>query len=152
MKNGNGRIAPAAENHYSGSFFPKVLSRVFDDNFWGFDGQLTSTQVPVNICETDASFELEVIAPGLNKEDFKLRMDGELLQVSFEQQEDKREETQDGRYLRTEYRHQSFSRSFRLDDQVDTSRIGARYQDGVLYISLPKKEDAQRIKRDIEVQ
>jgi HSP20 family protein len=94
---------------------------------------------------------MEIVAPGLRKEDFHISMDNKLLTVSFEhKEEDKQEDKQSG-YLRQEYRQQSFSRSFNLDDTVDTDKISAQYKDGVLHVSLPKKEGAQRITKNIEI-
>ena len=128
-----------------------TLSRFFNDDFWGFDGILSKAQVPVNIRETDKSYEIAVMAPGLKKEDFNVSISNNLLTVSFEhKEEDRQENNQDG-YLQQEYRMQSFSRSFSLDDTVDAEKISARYRDGVLSLSLPKKEGAQRITKSIEI-
>lgn len=125
------------------------LNRFFDDDFWGFNG--VSSRVPVNIRETDKSYELEVMAPGLKKEDFSVSMDNNMLTISFNhKEEDKEENKQDG-YLRREYRMQSFSRSFTLDDTINVDKITAQYNDGVLHVSLPKKEGAQKITKNIEV-
>lgn len=125
------------------------LNRFFDDDFWGFNG--VNSRVPVNIRETDKSYELEVMAPGLKKEDFNVNMDKNILTVSFEHKEEDKQENKDEGYLRQEYRMQSFSRSFSLDDTVDAEKISAQYRDGVLHISLPKKEGAQRITKNIEI-
>lgn len=128
-----------------------TLSRFFDDDFWGFGGQLTSSQVPVNIRETDRSFELEVVAPGLSKDDFHVEISNNMLTVSFAHKEESKEENKSEDYLKQEYRLQSFSRSFTLDDTVDADKISAQYQNGVLHLSLPKKEGAQKITKSIEV-
>jgi HSP20 family protein len=127
------------------------LSRFFDDDFWGFDGKLTSGQVPVNVRETDSTYELEVAAPGLKKEDFKVSISDNMLTVSFEHKEENKEENKSEGYLRQEYRTQSFMRSFTLDDTVDADNIKAQYKDGMLQLSVPKKEDAQKITKNIEI-
>ncbi len=128
-----------------------ALSRFFDDDFLGFNSVLSSSQVPVNIRETDKSYEMEVVAPGLRKEDFSVSINNNLLTVSFEhKEEDKQENKRDG-YLRQEYRMQSFFRSFILDDTVNAEKITAQYRDGVLHVSLPKKEGAQKITKNIQV-
>lgn len=133
------------------SVFNNTLSRFFDDDFWGFDGILSPAQVPVNIRETDKAYEMEVVAPGLKKEDFSVSISDNMLTVSFEhKQEDKQENKSEG-YLRQEYRMQSFSRSFTLDDTVDADNISAQYTNGVLHLSLPKKEGAQKTSKSIEV-
>jgi HSP20 family protein len=128
-----------------------TLSRFFDDDFWGFNGSLTSRQVPVNIRETDKTYEMEVVAPGLRKEDFNVSISENMLTVSFEHKEENKEENKSEGYLRQEYRMQAFSRSFTLDDTVDAEKISAQYKDGVLHLSLPKKEGAQRIAKSIQV-
>ena len=131
--------------------FRNSLSRFFDDDFWGFDGLLTPKQVPVNVRETEKSYEMEVVAPGLRKEDFNVNISDNILTVSFEHKEEKKEENKDEGYLRNEYRMQSFSRSFTLDDTVDADNITARYADGILHLSLPKKEGAQKITKSIDI-
>ncbi|MER3498265.1 MAG: heat-shock protein Hsp20 [Chitinophagaceae bacterium] len=128
-----------------------TLSRFFDDDFWGFNGVLLNSQVPVNIKETDTSYQMEVVAPGLSKKDFNVNISNNMLTVSFEHKEENSEENKQDGYLRQEYRMQSFSRSFTLDDTVDADKISAQYTDGVLHINLPKKEGAKRITKNIVV-
>ena len=125
------------------------LSRFFDDDFWGFTG--VGSRVPVNIRETDKSYEMEVVAPGLRKDDFTVSMDNNVLTVSFEHKEEDKQENKQNGYLRQEYRMQSFSRSFTLDETIDADKIAAQYRDGVLHVSLPKKEGAQRITKNIQI-
>ena len=105
----------------------------------------------MNIRETDKSYEMEVVAPGLRKEDFNVSISDNVLTVSFEHKQENKEESKGEGYLRQEYRMQSFSRSFTLDDTVDTEKINAQYKDGVLHLSLPKKEGAQKITKSIQV-
>ena len=126
------------------------LSRWFDDEDWGLSSR-SAGNVPVNIRETDKTYELEVMAPGLKKSDFKVSLDGKQLSISFEQNDEKKEGDEKSGYLRQEYRHRSFSRSFMLDDTVDANKISADYTDGVLHLCVPKKEEAQRIVRSVEV-
>ncbi len=130
--------------------FQDNLSRFFDDNFWGFNGLQQSSKVPANIRETDKSFEMELVAPGLRKEDFRLNVNGNVLTVGYEHKSE--DEQQNEGWLRKEFRKQSFSQSFTLSDAVDTGNISARYADGILYLTLPKKEEAQKLTRTIEIQ
>ena len=74
-----------------------------------------------------------------------------MLTVSFEHKEENNQENENEGWLKREYRHQSFSRSFSLDDTIDANKISAKYQDGVLHLSLPKKEGAQKISKNIEI-
>ncbi len=107
--------------------------------------------MPVNIRETDSSYELEIIAPGLKKQDFQLNLSGETLTISFEQKEENKEQSKNA-WLKQEYRKQAFSRSFTLNEYVDVNKLSARYEDGVLLVELPKKEVAQKVSRAIDVQ
>nr|WP_294860648.1 Hsp20/alpha crystallin family protein [uncultured Fluviicola sp.] len=138
---------PAKRN---GNRFP-LFSPMFDDFFgreffnWGNNNySSTSTTMPsVNIRETGDNYEVEVAAPGMDKKDFKITLDGNLLTISsFKQQSS--EETKD-RYTRREFSYQSFQRSFELPkDVVDQDNINARYENGLLYLTIPKKEEAKK--------
>ncbi len=131
--------------------FQNNLNRFFDDRTWGFNGPASESRVPVNIRETDTAYEVEVIAPGLKKEDFQLSYTGDSLTVSFENTDDKT--IGDGqKWIRREYRSGAFSRSFAIDSTVDVDKAAARYENGMLKLTLPKKEEAKRISRKINVQ
>lgn len=149
--NGNGNLPATNFSGLVDSVFRNDLSRFFNDDFWGFNGLDRSVNVPVNIRETDKSYELELVAPGLRKEDFKVSLSGDLLTVSLQHREENKEENSDGSWLRKEYKQQSFSRSFTLADTLDANNITARYSDGILYLSLPKKEGAQSLSRTIDI-
>ena len=131
--------------------FQTNLNRFFDDRSWGFSGSQAENRVPVNIRETDTAYEVEIIAPGLKKEDFHLSSTGDMLTVAFEKNEEKTEG--DGqKWIRREYRSNSFSRSFTIDGTVDVDKAAARYENGILTLILPKKEEAKRLSRKIDVQ
>jgi HSP20 family protein len=154
-KNSNGNLATSSLMPFGGlvdGVLQRTLDRFFNDDLWGFNGVTNSGQVPVNIRETDKSYELEVVAPGLRKEDFSVNISDNMLTVSFEHKEENKEENKGEGYLRQEYRMQSFSRSFTLDDTVDANKISGQYRDGVLHVSLPKKEGAQKITKSIQVE
>ncbi|HYE55327.1 MAG TPA: Hsp20/alpha crystallin family protein [Chitinophagaceae bacterium] len=154
-RNGNGGMTGTGMmTPFSGladRILQNTLNRFFDDDFWGFDGVVTNNQVPVNVRETDTSYELELVAPGLKKEDFRVNISNDMLTVSLQQKEEDRQENKRDGYLFQEYRMRSFSRSFTLDDTVDADKITAEYKDGVLHLSLPKKEGAQKISKQIEI-
>ena len=150
MKKANGDL-PLHFGSLVDQFF-RNPNRLMDTDFWGGDKFMNNGRVPVNIRETDTSFELEMVAPGLKKEDFHVDVTDRMLTVSFEYKETSEDNDKEKGYLRNEYRMQSFSRSFNLDDSVDASGIAARYMDGILYLTIPKKKEAQRISKKIEIQ
>lgn len=143
---------PATFGTVVDQIFQNNLSRFFDDDNWGFSGLQTRSQVPVNIRETDKAYELEVVAPGLQKQDFQLNLAGDQLTIAFSHKEENKEENKDRGWLRQEYKKRSFSRSFTVDDTVDAAKAVARYENGVLQLTLPKKESAQKVSRTIQVQ
>ena len=153
LKRENNRASmPAAS--FSGlvdQFFQNNLNRFFEDELWGFNGVRQNENIPVNVRETDKSYEMDIVAPGLKKEDFTINVNGDLLTVSFEQKEQNEEKDKNENWLRKEYRLRSFSRSFTLHDSLDANKITAGYSDGILRLSLPKKEGAQRVSRNIEI-
>lgn len=121
---------------------------------WGLkNNSNTNTSIPaVNIRETAENFEVEVAAPGMKKEDFKVELAGNLLTIRSERQN--RHEEKDGeRYSRREFSYQSFQRSFELPvNVVDAEHIEAKYENGLLHLVIPKREEArQRPPRMIEI-
>jgi len=97
----------------------------------------------VNVKENNDEFLIEVAAPGLDKKDFKVDVDNNVLSISSEK-EYKDEEKEEGRYMRREFGYASFSRSFSLPEAVNAEKIKAKHKDGILTISIPKKEEAKR--------
>jgi len=133
--------------------FQNNLSRFFDDSFWGSNaGDMDRTKVPVNLRETGSTYEMELIAPGLRKEDFQLNVTRDVLTVSFEEKNENRETNNEEGWVRQEYRKRSFSRSFHLNDSVDTNGIAARYENGVLYLTLPKNEKTKQVSKTIPIE
>ena len=154
IKRENGR-QPATFGSVVDQIFQNNLNRFFDDEFWGFNGINKSpnlTQVPVNIRETDKTYELELSAPGLQKQDFRLNLEGDALTISAGQTEENRKEDKNEGWLRKEFKKGQFTRTFNLDDTVDAGKISAKYEDGIIYFSIPKKEHAQKVTRSIEIQ
>ncbi len=114
-------------------------------NDW-FNAGLTSRvmNVPaVNISERKDDFQVTMAAPGLKKEDFKIRLEGTILTISSEKEEESKED--DENFTRREYSYSSFERSFSLPEEVNQNAIEAQYKDGVLSLTLPKKEEAKRM-------
>jgi HSP20 family protein len=122
---------------------------LFDDFFkpwneWFDRGSLINkmlTVPAVNIIESKDEFKLSLAIPGMKKEDFKIDIDGGMLTISSEKEESK--EDREHRFTRKEYNYSSFTRSFSLPEEVSKEKIQANYNDGVLYVLLPKKEEAK---------
>ncbi len=131
--------------------FQNNLSRFFNDDSPGLTGLNRTMNIPVNIRETDNSYKLELVAPGLKKQDFKLNVNGDVLTILFEHKEENNQGNEKEGWLRREYTTQSFTRSFNLDDTVDANKINAKYEDRILHLSLVKKEGTQKISRTIEI-
>lgn len=104
----------------------------------------------VNISEDDNGYQIELVAPGLKKDDFKVNLEKGLLTISYEKQEEK-EENKGKKTHRLEYRTSSFKRSFNLDDNIDADKIEASYVDGILKLSLPKKEEVKVLPKEIAI-
>ncbi len=124
---------------------------LFDDFFgrelfnWGNSNfSQTSTTIPsVNIFETSDDFKVEVAAPGMDKKDFKITLEGNLLTIVSNKEYNN--EVKDGKYSRQEFSYQSFQRSFQLPkDVVDENQIAAQYDNGLLQLTIPKKEEARK--------
>lgn len=126
--------------------FPSVFDEFFKPwNEWFGNGGLaarTLTVPAVNIVENKDDYKISVAAPGLKKTDFTIDVDGNMLTISSEKEENKEEK--DARHTRKEYSYSSFRRSFTLPGTVKQDNIDAVYEDGVLKVTLPKKEEAKK--------
>lgn len=128
---------------------PKMPS-VFDDYFkpwneWfenGLNGRTLNIPA-VNITEKKDEFMLSLAVPGLKKSDFNIDVNGNMLTISSEKEENKEEK--DARFTRKEYNYTSFERCFTIPDEVSKEKIEARYENGILHVALPKKEDAKKM-------
>ena len=135
----------------NGTFFPAIPS-LFDDFFdrdW-LDSTVASWRVPgatlpaVNVMETDGDFRIEVAAPGMKRGDFKVELDNNVLTISSEREGRTEEKDSNGNYTRREFSYQSFQRSFALpENKVQGDKISARYSEGILYVTVPKSEEAK---------
>ena len=128
-------------------FFNKPLLDLFDGGF-----PSRKMNVPaVNITERKEDYLVSLAAPGFRKEDFKIDVEGNMLTISSEKEEENEEK--DEKYTRQEYSYSSFERSFALPDEVNKDKIDAHYEDGILKLILPKKEEAKKmaVSRQISV-
>jgi len=139
-------------------FKTRSLPGLFDEFFNGNllpnyieEGAWKSTPA-VNIYETNEKFEIEIAAPGLEKEDFKIDLKNDYLLV-YSEKKDKKEEKEKGKVVRSEFRYSSFQRSFALPKDIDATAINAIHKNGILIIELPKKvEQKDSLVRQIEIQ
>ncbi|MEO6838484.1 MAG: Hsp20/alpha crystallin family protein [Ginsengibacter sp.] len=103
----------------------------------------------VNIAETKDDYSLEFNVPGRKKEDFKITVDKNILTVSFEKKEEQKEEGK--QFIKREFATQSFKRSFTLDEKINADDINAKYEDGILLLTLPKKEEVKVLPKEISI-
>ncbi len=137
---------------WNSPIFP-TFPRLFDDFItrdvldWsnGHFSNTNTTLPSVNIKETADGFVVEMAAPGMSKEDFRIELDNEMLKITSEKQSE--QEVKEGeRYTRREFSYQSFQRSFHLPKSVvDAGKIKARYENGLLCIQIPKREEAKQL-------
>lgn len=134
--------------------FPSLIENFFgrDMNEFFNSGTASMSNVPaVNVVEHTDGFRIEVAAPGLKKEDFKLQLSHNNLTISA-YKETQNEEKESEKYTRREFSYSSFQRTFTLPNSVDGENIQATYADGVLTIELPKREEAKvKPPRQIEI-
>ena len=147
-QNGN---APVSFGSVVDNIFQSSLRRFLDDNFRDADSPLTSGYVPVNVRETDLQYEIDVIAPGCRKEDFAINVENNVLTISFEKEDEGKDQDQKNAWVRNEYTQRSFTRTFTLGDTVDVNKISGAYKDGILQLVLPKNERSRRLVKNIEI-
>ena len=105
---------------------------------------------PVNIVEKADTYQLEIAAPGYDKADFNVKLEGKILTISTEKKDAATESTD--KMIRREFSHRSFKRSFTIDEKIDAENINAKYENGILKLELPKKEDQKAGAREINIQ
>ena len=121
---------------------PANFGKTFREEVLGFP--------PVNIIEKDNAYHLEVAAPGMEKTDFTLKLDGTLLTISATKKEEVKDET--SKSIRKEFSYKGFKRSFTLDEKIDAANIAAKYENGILKVDLPKKEETKAASKEITIQ
>ena len=123
------------------SFFDDFFTRDLFD--WGLGNRSDGGTLPaVNIKETNDSYELDVAAPGMTRDDFNVELNEDTLVISGNINEESENENEG--YTRREFRYESFQRSFRLPEKsVISEKITAKYDNGILHISIPKAEEAK---------
>lgn len=124
--------------------YPSLFDRFFENDLFDWSNKnfsTTNTTLPsVNIKESKENFTVEVAAPGLVKEDFKIELNNDLLTVSSEKKIEK-ETSEDQQFTCREFSYQSFSRSFTLPNIADGEKIAAKYENGILTVTIPKRAE-----------
>jgi HSP20 family protein len=134
--NGNGSLFPTFRNNF-------LTNRLFGPGLFDFDDDFINEGVitpPANITETNKDFQLELSAPGLQREDFKIDVENGTLIISAEKEEEIKEEEKN--YRRREFSYNKFSRIFQLPENINDNAIEAKYNNGILKVSIPKKESS----------
>lgn len=136
------------------TWLPSVLDEMFKNDWLGgtTTGNKIGVSLPaVNIQETEANFIVEVAAPGKKREDFNIELENDILSI-FSEEKKESETEQTKQYTRKEFSYTNFKRAFSLPENVNSEKISASYTNGVLIITLPKKEeDKAQGKRMIKI-
>lgn len=131
-------------------FFPSLMNDFMGPDWFGGTEKWNNSVPAVNIKDNTEGFELELAVPGMKKEDFTVEIDNDVLTIASEVKTEN-EENKDN-YTRKEFSFTSFKRAFTLPETVDGSKIDAKYEDGILKLMLPKKQEAlPKPKRLIEI-
>lgn len=143
---------------FNGVPFERTFTSLVDDFFTEIPGLLKKEvatpnikgHAPVNIIENEQDYQIEVVAPGYEKADFKISVENNLLAISA----DKKDENilESGKNIRKEFHLRSFKRTFTIDNKIDAEKISAKYVNGILIVTLQRKEEAKAASKDIEVQ
>lgn len=135
-------------NGNSFSSMPSLLNEFLLDDW--FDSSIRNwrsagaTLPSVNVKETNEDFIIEVAAPGMSRDSFKVELDNNILSISSQVESKNETSDKNGQYNRREFNYQSFQRSFSLpENKVQGEKISAKYKDGILYVTAPKKEEAK---------
>jgi HSP20 family protein len=144
----NRRPLESSFNNLFGDLFSELPVIYRNDATW-------NGSTPVNIKETQKDYELEVVAPGFEKSDFKIHVEQDVLTISAEKKNVVKQEvdkSSNEKQVLREYSYRSFKRSFTLDEKIDASAIEAKYVNGVLTLNLPKKAEVKASTKEITIQ
>lgn len=137
-------------NNPNNLWMPALFENLFvenkSDKLYNYE---TFSTPAINIIETLSSFEVEIAAPGLSKEDFAIEVEEDTLKISSNKVEKENEE--EVKYSKREFNYNSFERSFKLSEEIKREEIQANYVNGVLTVSLPKIEEKKVFKKMVEI-
>ena len=134
------------------NLFDDFMDFPFDDDFWGrknpLYGKNAKRMMKTDIRETDGSYELDVDLPGFKKDEIQASLENGYLTISAAKGLDKDEKYKEGKYIRQERYAGAMSRSFYVGDEVTQDEIKAKYEDGILKLSIPKKEKKPAVEQE----
>lgn len=133
------------------NYWPSIVDEFFGDNLLPDFFKLNAfDNLPaVNIIEENDKYKIELAVPGLDKNDFSINLDNDLLTISSEKETEHSEK--DGKVMRQEFNYNSFKRCFRLPEEVDGNKIKAYHKDGILSVILPKNEKMKKLRKEIKI-
>lgn len=133
--------------------FDGLMNELFNDLPISFGKSLREDVLhfpPANIVEKTGFYQIELAAPGMEKADFNVKLDGRILTISTEKKTEAA--TENEKMIRKEFGYKAFKRSFTLDERIDATNISARYENGILKLELPKKEEIKNSAKEITIQ
>ncbi len=121
--------------------FPAAFGKTVREEIFSFP--------PVNITEKNDYYHLEVSAPGFEKGDFAVKLEGSVLTVTGNKKEEPKNETD--KVIRKEFTAKTFKRTFTIDEKINAENISAKYENGILHVGLPKKEEVKPLTKEINI-
>lgn len=134
-------------------WLPALFDNLFLENKLDAPNNYETFSIPaVNIIEDSSNFALEIAAPGLTKEDFKIEVEEDMLKISSEKAiEEEKEDNKDSHFRKREFNYENFERSFKLPENIEIDKIQATYENGVLKVTLPIMEEKKVLKKMVEI-
>ncbi len=135
-------VNPRRRRSHSANPFFNLFNDVLTNSAGEIEKNLVKSRPAVNVIEGKEDFKLEIAAPGLKKTDFNINVEKDVLTISAKVENEKVEGI---KYSRKEFDYRDFKRTFHLPKTIDTSKIEAKFEDGILYLTLAKKEEAKEL-------
>ncbi len=133
-------------------WLPELLENLFFENRLDALNNYETFSIPaVNIIENLPNFVVELAAPGLEKKDFTIEIEEDTLKIASKKVEEKKQESNDSKFLKREFNYSSFERNFKLPENIQAENIEANYENGVLRVTLPKMEEKKVLKKMVEI-
>lgn len=132
--------------------FDGLMNELFNDLPLSFGKSIREDVLhfpPANIVEKNDLYQIELAVPGMEKSDFNVKLDGKILTISSEKKAENTSEKE--KMIRKEFSYKSFTRSFTVDEKIDAANISARYENGILTLELPKKEEVKNVSKEITI-